>query len=178
MKKSILIIKSLFVIGALSIFSCNSDDGFDCPEALTGELSATEAEFSGTWKLVAMEADEAIDLTDDNTDNPITDVFAQYEACDRDLVYDFMNDRNLEFRQGYTADDCTNKLTFAGTWNLIGNDLTLVANCASQRITIETNAEGDQYSYDVTLQFRDVNGAQKTSKVKFTFEKTVDVQPV
>lgn len=178
MKKSILIIKSLFLVVALSIFSCNTDDDIKCPDALTGELSAAETQFSGSWKLVAMEADEAIDLTDDNADNPSTDLFAQYNACDRDLEYNFMNDRNLVYRQGYSAVDCANKLTFSGTWNLIGNDLTLVANCASQRITIETNAEGDQYSYDVTLQFRDVNGAQKTSKVKFTFEKMVDEQPV
>ncbi|WP_163518381.1 DUF5004 domain-containing protein [Gelidibacter japonicus] len=178
MKKSILIIKSLFLVVALSIFSCNTDDDIKCPEPLTGELSEAETGFSGSWKLVAMEADEAIDLTDDNADNASTDLFAQYKACDRDLVYNFMNDRSLVYRQGYLAADCANKLTFSGTWNLIGNDLTIVANCASQRITIETNAEEDQYSYDVTLEFRDVNGSVKSSKVKFTFEKMVDEQSV
>lgn len=178
MRKSILIMKSLVVIAALSIVSCNTDDGIQCPEALTGDLSTTETEFSGSYKLVAMEAEEAIDLTEDNTDNPMTDVFAQYTACDRDLVYKFMSNRNLEYVQGYSAVDCTNKLTFPGTWNLIGNDLTLVANCSSQRIMIEKSAEGDKFSYDAILPFRDVNGTTKSIKVKFTFDKTVDVQPV
>ncbi|MBA6151658.1 DUF5004 domain-containing protein [Gelidibacter maritimus] len=179
MKKSILSIKSLFVIGALSIFSCNSDDGIKCPEPLTGELSATETAFTGTWNLVAMESDVALDLTNDDEDNPSTDLFNQYSDCDRDLEYHFMADRTLVYRQGYLADECNNKLTFDGTWSLSGNNLTLVANCASQQISIETNAEEDQYSYDVILQFRDVNGAQKTAEVTFTFEKaTVDEQPV
>src|SRR5690554_3638472 len=109
MRKSILIMKSLMVIVALSVVSCNSDDDIKCPDALTGELSATETQFSGSWRFSGMETEEAIDITDDNTDNPSTDIYAQYGACDRDVKYDFMSNRDYELKQGYAAVDCNNK---------------------------------------------------------------------
>lgn len=171
MRKSIFIMKSLMVVIALSVVSCNTDDDIKCPDALIGELSATEAEFSGSWKFAGMEADEALDLTDDNTDNPSTDIFAQYSSCERDLEYNFMSDRKYELKQGYSAVDCNNKLALDGTWNLTGDDLTFVANCASQRITIEQSEDGNEFSYESLLNFRDVNGLEKSVKVTFTYEK-------
>lgn len=171
MRKSILIMKSLMVIVALSVVSCNTDDDIQCPDPLTGALTATETEFSGSWRFAAMEAEDAIDLTDDNTDNPSKDIFSQYSACDRDLLYNFMSNRNYELKQGYSAADCNNKLDLAGTWSLNGNDLTFVANCSSQRISIEKNDDGDQFSYESRVNFKDVNGLEKAVKVTFTYEK-------
>lgn len=177
MKKSILIIKSLFVIGALSIFSCDTDDGIKCPDPLIGELSAIETEFSGSWIYVAMDADEEIDITDDNTNNPSTDLFAQLDDCERDMVYNFMSNRNYEFKQGYLADDCNNPQTLVGTWSLIGSELTIVGSCSSQRIPIETNDEGTQFSYDTLLSIRDVNGLEKRLNITFTYQKGAVDQP-
>lgn len=175
MKKSNLIMKSLLVMGALFMVSCNNDDGFTCPEPLVGELNATETEFSGTWEFVAMVADDAIDLTNDNTDNPSTDIFAQQKACDRDLVYDFMDNRDYSLKQGYVADDCNNKQSLTGTWSLTAEKtLSFVANCSSQTTQIVINDTGDTFSFVTTLNFQDVNGAVKTSKVTYSYKKILE----
>lgn len=163
--------KSLMVMVALTVFSCNTDDSIDCPDPLTGELSAEESQFSGTWTLVAKESDVAIDLTDDEIDNPSKDIFAQNKECDRDLILDFKTNRNYEEKFGHTAVDCENKLSFGGTWGLAGNDLTFVGDCSSQRISIKKNEEGNQFSYETTGPIRDVNGVAKTVKLTFTYEK-------
>src|SRR5690606_19051372 len=99
-----------------------------CPDPLIGELTAIETEFSGSWKYIGMEAEEAIDITDDNTDNPSTNLFAQLKDCDRDMVYNFMTNRNYEIKQGYVAANCNNKQTLTGTWSLTATDLTIVGN--------------------------------------------------
>ncbi|MGV8812848.1 MAG: DUF5004 domain-containing protein [Gelidibacter sp.] len=172
MKKSNFMIKSLMGIAVLFMVSCNSDDSISCPADLTGALNATETEFSGTWIFTGMMAEEAIDITDDKTDNPNKDVFAQYSACDRDLVYSFNSDRKYSLKQGSLASDCNNKESLAGTWSLTAdNALTFVANCASQTTKIVKGEEGDTFSYSSTLTFRDVSGLVKTTKVTFTYTK-------
>lgn len=173
MKKSILVIQSLMVMVALFMVSCNSDDSIKCPEPLTGELNATESEFAGTWAFSAMMADEAIDLTNDNTANPSKDIYAQYSACDRDLVYDFMNDRKYSLKQAFVAPDCDNKQTLTGTWSLTGKALTFLANCSSQTIQIEKSEAGDEFSFVSIVNFRDVSGGIKSANVTFTYEKVV-----
>lgn len=171
MKKSNLIIKSLMVMGALFMTSCNTDDGISCPDPLVGELTAKETEFAGKWIFTAMEADKAIDITDDKTDNPNTDLFAQHTACDRDLVYDFLSNRDYSYKQGSVAADCTNKQSLTGTWSLADSKLSFVANCSSQTMPIVISETGDSFSYDATLNITDANGDAKTAKVTFTYTK-------
>lgn len=173
MRKLNVIMKSLMVMTALVLVSCNNDDGIECPEPLAGELSTTETEFSGSWEFTGLVAAEAVDITDDNTTNPSTDIYAQYTECQQDLVYDFMNNRNYAFKQGTFADECQGKQTLTGTWSLSGNVLTFVANCASQTIDIEMSDEGNTFTYESIVNIREVNGSVKTSKVTFTFEKAV-----
>lgn len=175
MKKSILIIKSLVVAGALFLTSCNTDDSINCPEPLTGELTAKEIGFAGSWEFAAMVAEEAVDITNDDTSNPSKDIYAQYSACERDLVYDFMDNRNYTLKQGFMAPDCDNKQTLAGTWALDANNiLTFVAACASQTIQLEMNEAGDAFTYVSNLNFRDASGAVKSTKVTFTYDKIVE----
>lgn len=172
MKKSILVMKSLVLAGALFFVSCNDDDGFTCPEAITGELNSAETAFAGTWVLSKMDAEDAIDLTNDNESNPSKDLFSQYSECDRDLVYDFESDRKYSNKMGTIAQDCTNKVSLVGTWGLTSaNVLTLVANCSTQTITVETNESSDEFSYTVPLTFKDATGSQKMTKVTFVYTK-------
>lgn len=174
MKKSILAVKSLMVMVLLFTFSCNNDDGITCPEPLTGDLNATETEFAGKWAFTAMVAEQAIDITNDDTDNPNKDIYTQFTECQRDLVYDFKNDRNYVYNQGSVAEDCQNKQSMSGTWSLKDKVLTFVASCSSQRINIEMNEAGDAFSYDSTLNFQEANGGTKVSKVTFTYRKVMD----
>lgn len=164
------------VMVALFMVSCDTDDSIKCPDALIGELNATENQFSGTWVFSAMEADVAVDITDDDEDNPSKDIFAQYSLCQSDLVYNFMDDRNYTYKQGYSAADCQNKLQSTGTWALTGDkSLTFVANCASETVRITTSEAGNTFSYETNLNFQDVNGIVKATKVTFTYTKEGEV---
>src|SRR5690606_14347222 len=175
MKKSILVMKSFVLAGALLFVSCNDDDGITCPEAITGELNGAETAFVGTWALSGMIAEDAIDLTDDSEDNPSEDLFVQYSECDRDLVYNFVSDRNYTYKQGSVAEDCNNKLSLVGTWGLTSeNRLMLVANCSSQAVNIEIGESSNEFSYDTNLTFKDATGAIKTTKVTFTYTKQAE----
>lgn len=178
MKKSKLIITSLMLTFALFMVSCNDDDGISCPEPLVGELNATEIEFSGTWVLSAMVSEEAIDLTNDEENNPSTDIFAQYPVCDRDLVYDFADDRKYVLNQGFNAEDCTNKQSVAGTWALTANNaLTIESNCSLQTTQITPNETNDAFSFVSTMIFNDASGLTKSTKVTFTYSKVTPSVP-
>ncbi len=172
MKKSNFIIKSLMGMAVLFMVSCNSDDSISCPAELTGPLNPTETEFTGTWIFSGMMAEEAVDLTDDKTENPNKDIFAQYSDCNRDLVYNFNGDRKYSLKQGSLALDCNNKESLTGTWSLTDTKaLTFVANCGSQTTPITINEEGTTFSYASNLSFRDVTGIMKTTKVTFIYSK-------
>lgn len=171
MKKSILFIKTLVLVGALLMFSCNNDDGVSCPEPLIGELDASETEFAGTWEFTAMVAEEAIDITDDKTDNPSTDIYAQFPECQQDLTYTFAKNRDYVQKQGFLADECQNKQSVSGTWKLTADTLTFVAICATQSIKIDVNEAGDAFSYTAILNFQDAKAGLKTTKVTFTYSK-------
>ncbi|CAH8283287.1 uncharacterized protein DUF5004 [Mariniflexile fucanivorans] len=169
MKKTILLVKSLLLVGILSV-SCNNDNGSDCPDALKGELNTAETEFAGTWKLKDIIADEAIDLTDDDVDNPSTDIFSQSSDCQNDLVYNFMTDRDYTLTQGENVTDCDD-LESVGTWALSGSTLTLVAYCTTQSTVLTISEDDTEFTYSANLNFKDVNDAVITSSVIFTYEK-------
>ncbi|WP_299398393.1 DUF5004 domain-containing protein [uncultured Gelidibacter sp.] len=172
MKKMNLMMKSLLVFTALFMVGCNNDDGIVCPEALTGELTAAETEFSGQWVFSGLVAEDALDITDDKTDNPDKDLYAQYSDCQRDLLYTFMANRGYEFKQGHTAAaDCDGKQSVMGTWSLTDKVLTYVSGCSTQTVEIELNDEKDAFTYKALVNIREVNGLIRNTKVTFTFEK-------
>lgn len=179
MKKSNLIIKSLTVIMALFIVSCNDDNSMDCPQTLLGPLSALETRFSGTWKLTGMLAEEAVDITDDGEDNPSKDIFSQYTECQRDLVYNFNSDRNYIFKQGYSDSGCNPRYELSGTWNLSEeNFLTFVANCTLETIQISLNDAGNTFWFESPMEYKDESGLIKSTKVIFTYKKGgIDITP-
>lgn len=169
MKKTILLVKSLLLVG-IFIVSCDDNDKPDCTDALTGELSATETAFIGQWMLKSIIAEEEIDLTDDDDDNPSTDIYSQNSDCKNDLVYTFETNRNYNLKQGENTSNCE-ELEAHGTWALSNNTLTVVVGCASKSTPLEFNDEDTEFSYTSTLRFKDVNDEFIDSKVVFTYEK-------
>ncbi|MWW23284.1 DUF5004 domain-containing protein [Algibacter lectus] len=173
MKKSILLMKSLMVFSLLFV-SCNDDDsdGVTCTDSLTGELTDVEMSFSGTWVLTAVVAEDEIDLTDDGEDNASTDLFVQYDDCEKDIVYGFEDDRAYSFVAGGTS-DCDNEQTTIGTWKLNETyGLTVVSSCFSQTSQLEVNDDFTEFTSEGNINYIDVNGETITSKTTFTYTKT------
>lgn len=170
MKRSILFMKSLLIMSVFFMVSCNDDDTVSCPEAISGDLTAVETEFAGKWELKDMVAEEAIDITEDKTENPLKDIYAQLPACKQDLYFSF-DGRDYVEKQGYTAEDCTNKASLKGTWKLAGDNLVFVASCTTQSLKIEFNEDKTEFYYSSTLTFQDQKEGLKTTKVTFTYAK-------
>ncbi|WP_405291946.1 DUF5004 domain-containing protein [Algibacter sp. Ld11] len=173
MRKSILLVKS-FMVFSLLFVSCNDDDsdGVNCADSLTGELTAFEMNFTGSWVLTGIVAEDEIDLTDDGEDNPNTDLFSQYGDCEKDIVYSFEEDRAYSFLAG-AADDCDSSQETLGTWKLSDTDvLTVVSNCFSQVSQIEVSDDFTEFNSEGNINYVDVNGETITSKTTFTYTKT------
>ncbi|XCF05230.1 DUF5004 domain-containing protein [Tamlana crocina] len=173
MRKPILLVKSLIAAGVLFVSCDNSSDDIQCPEAISGELSATETTFTGTWTLQSIVAEDEIDLTDDDTDNPSTDIYGQFTDCEKDLVYEFGNDRSYTYSLGKTATGCNNENEVSGTWELSETGtLRFVGNCTSQALAIDVNDENTAFTFEGTYNFTDVNGTTISTKTSFTYAKS------
>ncbi|OBQ55300.1 DUF5004 domain-containing protein [Tamlana sp. s12] len=177
MKKSILAVKSIVSLCLISglIFSCDNNDDNDmvCQEEITGDLTEHETAFAGEWILKSIVADEEIDLTDDDTDNPSTDIFAQYDECQQDAVHDFQSDRAYIFEVGLNAADCDDQQKVEGTWKLSDeNMLTILSNCVESRTALELNEENTEFTVENTVVFTDVNDEEMTLKITTTYAKS------
>tara|TARA_R110002049_G_scaffold309212_1_gene518709 strand:+ start:34712 stop:35233 length:522 start_codon:yes stop_codon:yes gene_type:complete len=170
MKKTILLVTSLTMM-SLSIISCDNNDEPNCPNALTGELSTAESDFAGNWTLKSMVSEDEIDLTDDSVDNPSTDIFEQYTACQQDIIYEFNADRSYAYKQGTIAADCSDKQTLSGTWKLTDDIITFVGGCSIQTADIDINENSTEFSFEGNYNFIDVNSNSVVSKVVLTYEK-------
>ncbi|MFB9056551.1 DUF5004 domain-containing protein [Mariniflexile ostreae] len=173
MKKSILLVKSLLIMSVLIVSCDNNDDSIQCPEAITGELIPIESDFTGRWELKSITVEDEIDITDDNEDNPSLDLFAQYSECQKDIVYNFNDDRSYELALGQVASDCSNKLKVEGTWKLSETTLTLVANCSRDLIVIDVNEDATEFVLEAVYSFKDVDGNIIKTKATSTYEKQV-----
>ncbi len=175
MKKPILLVKCLVFVGLLAMSCSDDDNDYKCPEDFTGELSDTETAFVGTWSLTSVVAEDAIDLTDDNEDNPSTDIFSQYSDCEKDIAYSFETSRAYTFSYGQSLEEaCENSNTFTGTWQLTEGSLSLVSNCLLQTTPIEINAEDTQFSTEAQVQYKDVEGNVISTTIVSTYEKSVE----
>ncbi|MGM5471341.1 DUF5004 domain-containing protein [Flavobacteriaceae bacterium LMO-SS05] len=155
----------------LLLSSCDLGDNVKCPDALTGGLSEVESDFVGVWDLIDMVAEDAVDLTDDNVDNPSTNIYQQFSECKRDLVYDFKSTRAFTVQQGYAATNCSNKQIVEGTWKLETGKLSLVSLCTLQSREIVLNTEKTEFTRVDQTTFSDVNGLNINTKVTLTFGK-------
>lgn len=173
MKKPILLVKTLVALG-LFFISCDNSDDIECPEALTGELTETEVAFSGTWTLQAIVSEDEIDLTDDDVDNPSTDLYSQYSACSNDLSYTFGDDRSYTYKLGKTVSDCDVQQEVTGTWQLAENDnLIMVTGCTRQITPLSFNEDLTEFYFEATYNYTDINGNTITTNTTFTYGKSI-----
>ncbi|WP_147676607.1 DUF5004 domain-containing protein [Algibacter pacificus] len=175
MKKRILLVKSLMVCSLLFVSCSDNNDDITCPEAITGELTSTEIDFVGEWTLKSMVSEDEIDLTDDDIENPSTDLFSQYTDCAKDIIYNFGENREYTFTTGSSAVDCVNAQEIEGTWALSENaELKTVYNCSTQFTQIEMNDDNTAFSTENSLQYIDVEGNTIITTTTFTYEKTLE----
>ncbi|MCM5662466.1 DUF5004 domain-containing protein [Galbibacter mesophilus] len=168
MKTTKLIATGLMVAFAGLFVSCNDDDSDSCAVDYTGELSQPEMQFVGTWSLTAIQSSEPVDLTDDDTENPSTDIFAQNTPCRNDVVYEFNEDRTFTYMEGLNEEDC-NEENINGTWMLGGNTLGLVTGCFEVIEELAFNASRTSYSVSSEVNIVDVNGQSQAVELTFTY---------
>ncbi|WBU90473.1 DUF5004 domain-containing protein [Cellulophaga omnivescoria] len=163
----------LACIGLLGVLflNCSSDDDLVCAEDYTGELTAVESVLQGTWVLTAVESSVAVDLTDDEEDNPIKDIFAQSTDCQNDAEYNFMTDRSFTFKQGLTAANCEQKSDILGTWQFTGNTLNFSSACTIFSSQINLNDDETAFSVESLLNIRDINNQLVEAEVTYTYTK-------
>ncbi|MCM4166685.1 hypothetical protein KCTC52924_01532 [Arenibacter antarcticus] len=165
----------------LGFNSCDvsNDTEFVCQEDFTGALVENENVLVGKWELTAIVAEKEVDLTSDSESNPKTDIYVQYSECDRDANFVYTSDRGYTNSQGQSAENCTNKAKFSGTWKLNGNVLSFVNNCSSQNMTLEFNEDKSAYSFTGNYNITDANGQKILTDITFTYSKAdSETEPV
>jgi len=175
-KKTIMqrtrLIATGLIITAFSILGCSVDNGTTCPSDFTGELSASETGLVGKWTLTDMVADESIDLTNDNTDNPSTNIYQQYTECQTDVVYNFNSDRSYHVEVGYVASNCDNKQALDGTWKMQADQIAFVSSCTTQTVDIMV-IDSNTFTFTSMYRFVDVHGVTVNTSVTSTYEKSL-----
>ncbi|UNY99830.1 DUF5004 domain-containing protein [Zhouia spongiae] len=173
MKLKTVSLLSLLMLGGVML-SCNSNDDVSCPEDFTGELTASEGTLVGDWSLSAIVAEEEVDLTDDEEDNPSTDIYAQQSDCQNDASYTFGTDRSFTFQQGNNAEECSNKGKVEGSWKLEGEQLSQVYYCSLQTANIDVDAENNSISFTNTVKITDVSGKVVETTITYTYTKQLE----
>ncbi|MCG2459405.1 DUF5004 domain-containing protein [Flavobacteriaceae bacterium F89] len=154
------------------LFSGCSDDDDNCVQDYSGTLTASETLLVGEWNLTAMTSSKAVDLTDDDVENPSTDIYAQYTDCQKDAGYIFSEDRGYTFNQGTKVANCENKSVTNGTWQYTGNQINFVATCTVLSLPITfTNANNSFQSISQKLLIQDVSGQVVEADVTFVYTK-------
>ena len=171
MKRTFFNAISLMCIG-VTLLSCSSDDGPECAEDFTGELTANEEKLVGEWVLSDIVAAKELDLTDDDTDNASKNLFEQYEECARDAAYTFESDRTFTYEIGKNAEDCDNPVTSTGTWELISQNLSLAASCTVQATTLEFNEDSSAFTFSEIYNVTEVTGTVVQTRIDFTYTLT------
>ncbi|WP_335965197.1 DUF5004 domain-containing protein [Galbibacter sp. PAP.153] len=177
MKNQKLIATTLFVALMGVFVSCTDDDSDNCVPDYTGALSEAETAFVGEWRLSAIEADEEVDLTDDDEDNPSTDIFAQQTACQNDQVYEYNSDRTFTYSAGQNEEDCEGAGSIAGTWKLGGDTLGLVYNCFEDILALDFDAQRTSYRINSNVRIEDVDGKVIQTQITLTYTKAGAEEP-
>lgn len=154
---------------SMVLISCSSDEGPECAQDFTGDLTTTEEILVGEWILTAIVAAEELDLTDDDTDNASTDLFGQYDECARDAAYTFDSDRTFAYEIGKYGEDCDYVVPSAGTWELSSQNLSLVSSCSVQTTSLEFNDDLTTFTFSEIYNVTDVTGTVVQTRIDFTY---------
>ncbi|MGJ8738320.1 DUF5004 domain-containing protein [Zobellia laminariae] len=173
MKRKFMFLLTAVLCNGLFLACNDTDDTIECIEDFSGVLASAEEKLPGDWMLTAMTADTEIDLTDDETDNPLKDLFAQYEDCQKDASYSFGTNRTYVYRQAQNTADCTNQVTLGGTWQLSDDTLRLVTDCNLSSIALTFAEDDSAFMFTNSFSIADAEGKTIQTNVTFTYTLTV-----
>lgn len=165
------------VAGVLFLSGCNTNDEMECPQPISGPLSATEQTVSGNWVLTALEGSFAIDLTDDDTDNASTNLLGQLSDCRQIARYEFNADREMNYIIADEVEEvCEEELVFSGTWKSDGEVMTVVVGCATARFAIVEEEGVKTISYNTYEQVFNFQGETIPMQVFYTYTFIPDAE--
>ncbi|THD69235.1 DUF5004 domain-containing protein [Robertkochia marina] len=155
---------------------CTTDEEMPCPQPFSGSLTEDEATLAGTWELTALTASEEIDLTDDNVDNPSTDLLSQLDACSQVAIYQFGTDRNIKYSGGLlNGETCQEQVLLEGTWALSGSSIGVVTGCRALYFPpVEFAEEGVSFSFTEARTVFDALGQGVQLEITETYTKVVE----
>jgi hypothetical protein len=107
------------------MFRCSDDDNDN--DVKTSDL------IQGSWQVTGDVISPPIDLGA----GPISDLYAESEACDRDDLYIFKANGVGEFNEGPTKCDPGDPQSAPFTWSLANNDKNLVISQGGTALTFE-----------------------------------------
>ena len=161
-----------FAIVSVLFISCNSNDDTHCEPDFTGSLSQTEQVLVGKWVLTAIVSDKEVDITEDDTDNPSTNLYSQSTDCEKDIFYTFNENRIMKFVIGSTAENCSNKNETSSSWEFKNGTLSFVQSCLifESKIGLATdNLSFSSENSNVTI--KDVDNNVISAKLTYTYTK-------
>jgi hypothetical protein len=135
----------------LALFSCEDD-----------EKSKTELLTGKTWKMTGYTVDPAYNYFG----TLISDIFAQWDACDKDDIYSFKTDKTYTFEEGLTKCDPEDDQVYeTGTWTFNADETVLVLTTEGETynmtivelssgtliLTDQEQEEGIYYTYTLTF---------------------------
>lgn len=153
------------------LISCDSNDDIQCSPDFTGELIQTEEIMVGKWVLSNIVADDEIDLTDDETENPSTDIYSQFTDCQNDVFYIFSEERIMSFIVGSIAADCSDKKSSISSWKLENSILMFITSCSPFQVNIDFTTDNLAFTVESNVTFVDVNNKTVNTKVVNTYTK-------
>ncbi|WP_162558651.1 DUF5004 domain-containing protein [Robertkochia solimangrovi] len=161
-------------ITCMAIFAlgCNNDDTNECDQNFTGALQTEEQDLVGEWRLTSATAEDEIDLTDDGEENPTTDLFIQFEECQRDIAYNFESDRDFTYLIGYNNTECeSSRDGIAGTWKYEAGVLSIRSGCSFGNMVITLNDSDTAFTISEVNRIRDVQNVVVETTITYTYTR-------
>ncbi len=167
-----MILMLLLTIISVSSIGCSSssDDSNQCSQDFEGALSSSEEIMVGKWVLTSATSDEEIDLTNDNEDNPSTNIYAQYSDCQKDSFYVFDNDRVMEFIVD-SESTCNFHQEINATWELQEDILSFYTNCLLIKLKINLATDNSAFTTTSYVNIIDVNNVTTATTIVLTYNK-------
>jgi hypothetical protein len=107
---------------------------------------------SGTWKIIALATEPGYDADGDGDID--SDLFALYDACEKDDYFVFRNNGSFEVNEGPTKCDPSNPQVYSSEWQFANNeseiiidgDRGIIEELTNSTLRIRTESAGEKFT--------------------------------